>query len=180
MAAGLQKTMEVFTDHPGNRNEPLDLVLLLSYSAPIELEANILGVTDAMKQVYLRTLTPCSLTVSFCELMSFFFFFVGVSCRLRTSIQHTILLSVPDFGTPLIKMAADGVTLSQKWFICLQKLRPEYRMPIWYDNTAIITPKQQSGVTLRYNLFPERYQHNTNRNLCRSRYPPAEEGGYVR
>ena len=51
LADGLRKSMEVFRDHSGNRNTPLDLVLLLSYSAPSVEVGNTLNVTETMKRV---------------------------------------------------------------------------------------------------------------------------------
>ena len=51
MADGLQKAMEVFTKYPGNRNTPLDVVVLLSYSTPTINVENTLKVADTLKRV---------------------------------------------------------------------------------------------------------------------------------
>ena len=53
MADGLRKAEGVFMDHPGNRNHPADVILLISYSRPdVEVSATI-AVADRLKKVML-------------------------------------------------------------------------------------------------------------------------------
>ena len=53
MADGLRKAERVYMDFPGNRNNPADVILLISYSRPDVERGEIMTIKNRMKQVML-------------------------------------------------------------------------------------------------------------------------------